>query len=187
KPTAEMMNLIWVSLILGFIVSFPYTIYEIWRFISPGLHKTERRGSRGFIFFSSLLFFIGVLFSFYILAPIAVFFFYHFEITEKIIKQFTFNSHINMVTNLMLGVSLIFELPIIIYFLSKMGLVTPEFLKRNRKYSLVIVLLFSAFITPPDVMSQVIVAIPILILYEISISVSRRVIKKQQKKELENG
>lgn len=187
EPMSQIMNLVWVSLILGFIVSFPYVVFEIWRFVSPGLRKSERKGSRGFIIVSSFLFFIGVVFSFYIIAPLAVYFVYHFEITGSIENNFTFNSHINMITNLLLGISLVFELPIIVYYLTKMGLVTPEFLKKYRKYSLVIVLIFSAFITPPDVASQVIVAIPILILYEISIMVSKRVIKKQKKKELENG
>lgn len=186
QPMSEIMNLIWVSLILGFIVSFPYVVFEIWRFVSPGLHKNERKSSRGFIIVSSFLFFIGVTFSFFIIAPLTAYFVYHFEITDAIVKNFTFNSHITMITNLLLGVSLVFELPIIVYYLTKMGLITPEFMKKYRKYSLVVVLIFSAFITPPDVTSQVIVAIPILILYEISIRISKNVIKNQQKKELQN-
>lgn len=186
QPMSEIMNLIWVSLILGFILAFPYVVFEIWCFISPGLHKNERKGSRGFIVVSSFLFFVGVVFSFYIIAPLTAYFVYHFEITDAIEKNFTFNSHISMITNLLLGVSLVFELPIIIYYLTKMGLVTPEFLKKYRKYSLVIVLIFAAFITPPDVTSQIIVAIPILILYEVSIRVSKNVLKKQKKKELQH-
>jgi sec-independent protein translocase protein TatC len=187
EPMAEIMNLIWVSLILGFILAFPYIMYEIWRFVSPGLHKNERKGSRGFIFVSSFLFFTGVVFSFFMIAPLTAYFVYHFEITGVIEKNFSFNSYISMITNLLLGISLVFELPILVYYLTKMGLITPEFLKKYRKYSLVIVLIFSAFITPPDVTSQIIVAIPILILYEISIAVSKKVIKKQKKKEKQNG
>lgn len=181
-PTGQLMNLVWTSLILGFIVAFPYVLWEMWKFISPGLHKKERRKSRTFIFFASLLFFIGVLFSYYVIAPLSVYFFYNFKITDLIENKFDFKAHINLITNTLLGVSLMFELPVIIYFLTKIGLVTPEFLKKYRKIALVLVLVLSAIITPPDVASQVIVTIPIMILYEISIFISRRVIKKENKK-----
>ena len=128
-----------------------------------------------------MLFFIGVLFSFYVIAPISVNFLYTYQISDKLVNQFTMESHIGLITNMLLGVSIMFELPVIVYFLTKIGLITPEFLKRYRKHALVIVLIVAAIITPPDVASQVIVAIPVLILYEISIKVSQRVIKRQQK------
>lgn len=180
-PTGQLMNLVWTSLILGFIVAFPYILWELWKFISPGLHKKERKKSRRFIFWASLLFFIGVLFSYYIIAPLSVYFFYNFEITDLIENKFDFKTHINLITNTLLGVSLMFELPVIMFFLTKMGLVTPSFLKKYRKMALVLVLVLSAIITPPDVASQVIVTIPIMILYEISIFISKRVLKKEQK------
>lgn len=179
--TSQLMNSIWSSLILGLIVSFPYILWEIWKFITPGLHENEIKKSRGFILIASLLFFIGVLFSFYVIAPISIHFLYNYQITDAIQNNFTLESHIGLVTNMLLGVSVLFELPVIIYFLTKIGLVTPEFLKKYRKHALVFVLILAAIITPPDVASQVIVAIPILILYEISIIISRRVIKKQEK------
>jgi sec-independent protein translocase protein TatC len=122
-----------------------------------------------------------VLFSFYVIAPISVHFLYNYQITDAIENSFTLESHIGLITNMLLGVSILFELPVLIFFLTKIGLITPEFLKKYRKHSLVFVLILAAIITPPDVASQVIVAIPILILYEIGIIVSRRVIKKQQK------
>ena len=175
------MNSIWSSFILGAIVSFPYILWEFWRFISPGLHSNEIKKSRGFIFTASLLFFIGVLFSFYVIAPISVNFLYTYQISDKLVNQFTMESHIGLITNMLLGVSIMFELPVIVYFLTKIGLISPEFLKRYRKHALVLVLILAAIITPPDVASQIIVAIPVLILYEISIKVSKRVIKKQQK------
>jgi sec-independent protein translocase protein TatC len=181
KVTSQLMNSIWSSLILGLIVSFPYILWEIWRFVSPGLTKKEIKKSRGFIFIASTLFFIGVLFSFYIIAPISIHFLYNYQITDAIENSFTLESHIGLVTNMLLGVSILFELPVLIYFLTKIGLITPEFLKKYRKHALVVVLILAAIITPPDVASQVIVAIPILILYEIGIKVSRRVIKKQEK------
>jgi len=181
KVTSQLMNSIWSSLILGVIVSFPYLLWEIWRFVSPGLTQNEIKRSRGFIFIASLLFFLGVLFSFYVIAPISVHFLYNYQITDAIENSFTLESHISLITNMLLGVSVLFELPVLILFLTKIGLITPEFLQKYRKHALVLVLVLAAIITPPDVASQVIVAIPILILYEISIKVSRRVIKKQQK------
>ncbi|MFT5257091.1 MAG: sec-independent protein translocase protein TatC [Arenicella sp.] len=181
KPTQQLMNAIWSSLILGIILSFPYLVWELWRFISPGLTSKEVKSSKGFIFIASFLFFCGIAFSFYVIAPISIHFLYNYKISELIQNNFTLESHIGLVTNMLLGVSILFELPVLIYFLTKIGLVTPEFLKKYRKHSLVVVLILAAIITPPDVASQVIVAIPILILYEISIKVSRMVIKKQQK------
>ena len=181
RPTDQLMNSIWTSLVLGIIVAFPYILWEIWRFISPGLHKEEIKKSRGFIFIASFLFFVGVLFSFFIIAPISINFLYTFQITEKLINQFTMGSHISLVTNMLLGVSIMFELPVLIFFLTKIGLITPRFLKRYRKHALVIVLILAAIITPPDIASQIVVAIPVLILYEISIKVSKRVIKRQEK------
>ncbi|NVJ88368.1 MAG: twin-arginine translocase subunit TatC [Flavobacteriaceae bacterium] len=181
KVTSQLMNSIWSSLILGIIVSFPYILWEIWRFISPGLTENEIKRSRGFILIASTLFFIGVLFSFYVIAPVSIHFLYNYQITDAIQNSFTLESHIGLVTNMLLGVSILFELPVLIYFLTKIGLITPEFLKRYRKHALVVVLILAAIITPPDVASQVIVAIPILILYEIGIKVSKRVIKNQQK------
>ena len=172
---------IWSSFILGAIVAFPYILWEFWKFISPGLHSNEIKKSRGFIFTASFLFFIGVLFSFYIIAPISVNFLYTYQISDKLVNQFTMESHIGLITNMLLGVSIMFELPVIVYFLTKIGIISPEFLKRYRKHALVLVLILAAIITPPDVASQIIVAIPVLILYEISIKVSKRVIKKQQK------
>jgi sec-independent protein translocase protein TatC len=181
KPTQQLMNAIWSSFILGIILSFPYLLWEIWRFISPGLTKNEIKSSKGFIFIASFLFFCGIAFSFYVIAPISIHFLYNYQISDLIQNNFTLDSHIGLVTNMLLGVSILFELPVLIYFLTKIGLVTPEFLKKYRKHALVVVLILAAIITPPDIASQVIVAIPILILYEISIKVSKVVIKKQQK------
>jgi len=179
-PTDQLMNAIWASVILGFIVSFPYILWEFWRFIAPGLSKKERKKSRGFITTSSFLFFVGVLFSYYVILPMSVYFFYSFSVADNVINEFTLSKYMSLITNTLIGVALMFELPVIIYFLSKLGLITPMFLKKYRKHALVVVLILSAIITPPDVASQVIVTIPILLLYEVSIIVSRRIYKKQQ-------
>ena len=180
-PTDQLMNAIWASIILGLIVSFPYILWEFWRFIAPGLSKTEIKKSKGFIVTSSFLFFVGVLFSYYVILPMSVYFFYSFSVAENVVNEFTLAKYMSLITNTLIGVALMFELPVIIYFLSKLGLITPMFLKRYRKHALVLVLILSAIITPPDVASQVFVTIPILLLYEVSIIVSKRIYKNQQK------
>ncbi|TDQ25519.1 twin-arginine translocase subunit TatC [Tenacibaculum caenipelagi] len=181
NPTQQLMTGIWSSLILGFVVAFPYILWEFWRFIAPGLHESEKRNSKGFIFTSSFLFFLGILFSYYVILPMSVYFFYNFEISDAIENNFKLEAYISLITNTLLGVAIFFELPVVIYFLSKIGLISPEFLRKYRKHALVLVLVLSAIITPPDVASQVIVSVPIMILYEMSIYVSKFVIKKQQK------
>ncbi|WP_366523593.1 twin-arginine translocase subunit TatC [uncultured Kordia sp.] len=184
--TGQFTMAIWTALILGLIFSFPYIIYELWRFIAPGLSPKERGKSRWFIFLASLLFFIGLLFSYYVIMPMSSYFFYNFKITDQIKNTIIAQSHISLLTNTLLGVSLVFELPLVIYFLSKLGLITPAFLRKYRKHALVVVLILAAIITPPDVASQVVVAIPIMILYQIGIVISKRV-EKNLKKKLKNG
>ncbi|WP_223549236.1 twin-arginine translocase subunit TatC [Aestuariivivens sp. NBU2969] len=174
---------IWTAILAGFVISFPYVIYQLWKFISPGLHENERKHSRGFIIISSLLFFIGVLFGYYIITPLSINFLANYSVSSVVDNQIDISSYIALVRSSALASGLIFELPIIIYFLTKIGLVTPEILKKYRKYALVIVLILSAIITPPDIASQVIVAIPILILYQVSIYISKIVVKNQRKKE----
>lgn len=176
---------IWTAILGGFIISFPYVVYQLWKFISPGLHGNERKHSRGFIIISSLLFFIGVLFGYYIVTPLSLNFLANYSISTKVDNQIDISSYIALVRSSALASGLIFELPIIIYFLTKIGLVTPEILKKYRKYALVVVLILSAIITPPDITSQVIVAIPILILYQVSIYISKVVVRNQKRKEKE--
>lgn len=174
---------IWTAITAGFVVAFPYVIYQLWLFISPGLHSDERKHSRGFIIISSLLFFTGVLFGYYIICPLSINFLGSYQVSTQVHNDFDLNSYIGLIRASTLASGLVFELPIIIYFLTKVGLVTPEFLKKYRKYALVIVLVLSAIITPPDIASQVIVAIPILILYQVSILISRIVVRNQKRKE----
>jgi sec-independent protein translocase protein TatC len=174
---------IWTAILGGFIISFPYVIYQLWKFISPGLHSNERKHSRGFIIISSILFFIGVLFGYYIVTPLSLNFLANYSISTKVDNQIDISSYIALVRSSALASGLIFELPIIIYFLTKIGLVTPEILRKYRKYALVIVLILSAIITPPDIASQVIVAIPILVLYQVSIYISKVVIRNQKREE----
>jgi sec-independent protein translocase protein TatC len=173
---------IWTSIMAGFIIAFPYVLYEFWKFISPGLHKNERATSRGFILIASLLFFTGVLFGYYVVTPLSINFLGSYRVSDQVFNDFDLSSYIGLVRASVLASGIIFELPIIIYFLTKVGLVTPEFLRTYRKFALVIVLILSAIITPPDIASQVIVSVPVLILYEVSIFISRWVVRKQKRK-----
>ena len=170
---------LWTSILAGFILAFPYIIFEFWKFISPGLYENERKNARGFIFIASLLFFLGVLFGYYIVTPLSINFLGNYSVSSEIFNDFDLNSYIGLLRASVLASGIIFELPIIVYFLTKIGIITPAFLRKNRKISLVLVLSLSAIITPPDIASQIIVSIPILILYEVSILISRIVLKKQ--------
>ena len=173
---------LWTSILAGFILAFPYVIYEFWKFISPGMHENERKKSRGFIFITSLLFFIGVLFGYYVVTPFSINFLGSYQVSKEVLNEIDLSSFIGLVRSSSLACGLVFELPIIMYFLTKVGLVTPEILIKYRKYALILVLILAAVITPPDVSSQIIVAIPILILYQISIYISRIVIQKDLNK-----
>lgn len=182
KVAGQFNAAIWTSITAGVVVGFPYILYEFWKFISPGLYENERKNSKGFIIIASLLFFTGALFGYYVIAPLSVNFLAGFKVTDVIQNEFDIDSYIGLIRASVLAAGIIFELPIIMYFLTKIGLITPEFLKKNRKYALVIVLILSAIITPPDISTQVIVAVPVLILYEISIVISRIVLKREAKR-----
>jgi sec-independent protein translocase protein TatC len=174
---------IWTSITAGFIIAFPYVLNEFWRFVSPGLRQNERSTARGFIFIASFLFFLGVLFGYYVVTPLSINFLGTYQVSDVVFNDFDLSSYIGLVRACALSSGLIFELPVIIYFLTKVGIVTPEILRKYRKFALVIVLIISAIITPPDIASQVIVAIPVIILYEISIFISRGVVRRQKKKD----
>lgn len=171
---------LWTSITAGFILGFPYVLYEFWKFIRPGLLKNERRNARGFIIIASILFFLGVFFGYYIVTPLSINFLGTYQVSDQVFNDFDLDSYISLLRAATLSSGFIFELPILMYFFTKIGLVTPDFLKNNRKYAIVIVLSISAIITPPDIASQIIVTIPILILYEVSIFISKIVYKRQQ-------
>jgi sec-independent protein translocase protein TatC len=178
---------IMVSMVAGLIMAFPFVIYQFWSFLKPGLKETEIKSATGVVFYSSMLFFIGVLFGYYIIAPLSLQFLGSYRVSDSVESAIKLNSYITTLVSITLTTGLVFELPIFVYFFTKIGIVTPEFLKKYRKHALVVVLILSAIITPPDITSQVLVALPIMILYEISIMISRRVIKQQEKKEREEN
>lgn len=177
--------LIWTCITAGFILGFPYILWELWRFISPALYEKERKHAQLFIFVASLLFFMGVLFGYFVIIPMSVNFFATFTVSESIKNEFNLDSYISMLKTSVIACGLFFELPIIIYFLTKLGLVTADFLRKYRKYAIVIVLIVAAIVTPPDVVSQIIVSIPMLLIYEVSIHISAWVGKNKNDKELQ--
>lgn len=183
QMSAQFSMHIWTSIWAGFIIGFPYILYELWKFISPGLYEKERKHSRGFILIASFLFFLGVLFGYYVVAPLSINFLGTYQVSQDILNEFDIESYIGTVRSAVIACGILFELPIIIFFLTKVGLITPEIMKKYRKIALVIVLILSAVITPPDVASQIIVAIPVLLLYQVSIYISGYVLKKELKKE----
>jgi sec-independent protein translocase protein TatC len=168
-----------VSLVAGVVVAFPYIFWEFWRFIVPALYDKERNTAQGAVFFTSLLFILGVLFGYYIISPLSVNFLGNYKVSESVISAPTLRSYVQTITSVVLAAGLVFQLPILVYFLSKVGLVTPDFLKKYRRHSLVLIVTLSAIITPPDVFSQVLVALPLMVLYEIGIAISKRIIKQQ--------
>jgi sec-independent protein translocase protein TatC len=171
---------IWISFIAGLILAFPYILWEIWKFISPALYKKEKRMATLFILISSTLFFIGILFGYFVISPMSVQFLVSYKVSDSIQNLIPLNSYFSVLKSSVLASGIMFELPIVIYFLSKIGIVSPQFLRTYRKHAIVVVLIVAAIITPPDILSQVIVTIPVLILYEISILISSVIYKKRE-------
>lgn len=179
----QVNTFVWLCILAGFILAFPYILWQVWGFISPALYEKEKRSARVFIFSSSLLFFLGVVFGYFVVIPMSVNFLATFTVSSMVKNQFTLDSYMGMVKTSVLASGLFFELPIIIYFLTKLGLVTPRYLRKYWKYAVVIILIIAAIVTPPDVVSQTIVAVPMLIIYELSILISIIVYKNKMKKE----
>lgn len=167
---------IMVSMIAGFVVAFPYILWEMWRFIKPGLEENESKYARGIVFWASLLFITGVLFGYYLIAPLSVNFFFTYSISSEVQTLPTLSTYVSTVTGVVLAAGVVFELPLIVYFLSKVGILSPDLLRNYRRHFVVAALFLSAIITPPDLFSQVLVTIPLIFLYEISIRISARVV-----------
>lgn len=174
------------SLVVGLIVSFPYVFWEFWRFISPGLYDQERNAARGAVFFVSLLFFMGAAFGYFLLAPLSINFLSNYQLDVSISNEFDITSYISTLAMLVLASAVMFQLPVVIYFLSRSGLVNSAMLKAYRRHAIVVILILSAVITPPDVISQILIAMPILVLYETGIIIAKRLEKKRREEALED-
>lgn len=170
-----------VSLVAGLILAFPVVLWEFWRFFKPALKANEARYAQGAVFAASMLFFLGVAFGYFMLAPLSIHFLSSYEVSPDVINQINIRSYIGTITSICLATGVVFELPIIAFFLTKIGLITPEFMRKFRKHAIVVIFILAAIITPPDVFSQTLVAIPLLLLYEISILISARVMRQKEK------
>ncbi|WP_426489752.1 twin-arginine translocase subunit TatC [Hymenobacter sp. 102] len=161
------------AFVVGLVLGFPYLFWEIWRFIKPGLYPHERANSRGAVFFVSILFVLGLLFGYYIAAPMSINFLAGYVVDATIENQIDMQSYISTLMTMTLSCAFVFELPMIVFFLAKAGLITPEIMRVYRKHAIVVILIIAAIITPPDISAQLIVTIPIMLLYELSINIAR--------------
>jgi len=176
--TGQFSYALMMSALGGVVLAFPFIFYQIWSFVKPGLKKKEKTISKGIVFYVSILFFIGISFGYFVVAPLCVQFFGSYQITKELKNIFTISSYMSMILSTIFYSGLLFLLPVISYLFTKLGVLSSAFLRKYRKHSIIGILILSALITPPDLISQVIVGIPILILYETGIFVSARVEKK---------
>ncbi|WP_075590432.1 twin-arginine translocase subunit TatC [Labilibacter marinus] len=174
-----------VSFIAGLVVAFPYIFWEFWRFIKPALYQQEVKHSRGAIFFASVLFSVGVLFAYYVICPLSVHFLANYKVSAIVENDLNLGSYISTITSIVLAGGVIFELPILIYFLAKVGLVTAVTLKKYRRHAIIVSLLLAAIITPPDIISQVLVCFPLIFLYEGGILIARNIERKKLKEQMQ--
>jgi sec-independent protein translocase protein TatC len=169
-----------ISLIAGVVLAFPYVFWEFWSFFRPALYEKERKYARGAVTAASLLFITGILFGYYIISPLSINFLATYRVSEIVHNQINITSYIGSVTSVALSAGVTFELPIVVFFLARIGVITPEFMRKYRRHAIVVVLIIAAIITPPDVFSQTLVSIPLILLYEVSIFIAARVVKKRE-------
>lgn len=166
----------------GLILAFPYIFWEFWKFIKPALRENEAKNASGAIFAVSSLFFLGVLFGYYLIAPLSIDFLVNYKVSELVENIISLDSYISTITSIVLAGGLVFELPVIIYFFSKIGLISAKFLSTYRRHAIVVIIIIAAIITPPDVVSQSLVAIPLLVLYEVGILIAKNNERKRASK-----
>lgn len=180
EVTGQFSYALMMSIMGGIVLSFPFIFYQIWRFVKPGLKSKEESVAKGIVFYVSLLFFLGISFGYFVIAPLCVQFFGSYQMSELIENKFTVSSYMSTILSTVFYSGILFLLPVVAYLFTKLGIMTPAYLRKYRKHAIVGILVLSAIITPPDLISQVIVSIPIVILYEIGILVSARVEKRNQ-------
>ena len=179
--TGQFMMHITASFTAGIVCAFPYVFWEMWSFIRPALYQDEQSAARGATFFVSLLFAMGVNFGYFVITPLSINFLSHYQIDPSIINEFDIASYVTLVTMLTLSCGMMFQLPMVVYFFSKAGLLTPELMRKFRKHAIIGILVLSAVLTPPDIISQFLISLPLFFLYEASITMSSIVAKKRQK------
>jgi len=182
--SGQFMIIFSVSFMMGLILSFPFVFWELWKFIRPALKASELRYARGIVFWSSLLFFIGVLFAYYVIAPFTINFFANYQLSPQFKNIITITNYYDTMSDLIMGMGLVFELPVIVYFLSRIGILTPKLMRDKRRYAIVIIFFLAVIISPPDWFSCWLIALPLMLLFEISIGISDRANKARMKKQL---
>lgn len=168
-----------VSIWVGLVIAFPYVFWEFWRFVKPGLYSNERKAARGMVAICSALFLFGVLFGYFVISPFTITFLTGYQVTEDAINSPTLASYVNYLTMITIPTGIIFELPIVVYFLAKIGLISSAFMEKYRRHAFVIVFILAAIITPPDIITQVLIGVPIYLLYEVSIMIVKRIEAKE--------
>lgn len=182
--TGQFTMSITASFVIGLVIAFPYVVWEFWRFIRPGLYTRERKSSRGAVAAVSFLFLLGVSFGYFVMSPMMIAFLANYTISDMIVNEFDITSYIGTIVTVVLGSGLLFQMPVVIYFLTKIGIVTPHFLRTYRKHAIVIILILGAIVTPSaDPLSQALISLPLYLLYEISILISGRVMRAKAKLE----
>jgi sec-independent protein translocase protein TatC len=180
KMSGQFTTHINISLIAGVIIAFPYIFWEFWSFFRPALYEKERKYARGAVTAASLLFLTGILFGYFIISPLSINFLANYRVSDLVANKINITSYIGTVTSVALSAGITFELPIVVFFLARIGVITPAFMRKYRKHAIVVVLIIAAIITPPDVFSQTLVSIPLILLYELSIFIAARVVKKRE-------
>ncbi len=184
EMTGQFGTNLMMAIIGGMVVAFPYIFYQIWSFIKPGLKEKERNTVKGIVFFVSVLFFLGIAFGYFVIAPLTVQFFGNWQMADEIENIFTINSYLKTIISTVFFTGLLFLLPVIVLIFSKLGIISSDWLKKYRKHSFVAVLILAAIITPPDLFTQIVVCIPIILLYEFGIFLAKRVEKKRDKESI---
>jgi sec-independent protein translocase protein TatC len=177
--SGQFMTHMTISMVAGLILAVPFIFYQVWQFIKPALYEKERRYAFGAVYIMSGLFLLGVLFSYFVMVPWTLNFLGTYQVSADVTNQIALDSYISTVVSVVFSIGIVFELPVVVYVLAKLGIITPSFLRKNRKYAFIIVLILAAIITPPDVFSQTIATIPLWALYEVSILVAARVVPKE--------
>ncbi len=180
KMSGQFTSHINISVVAGIIIAFPYIFWEFWSFFKPALYEKERKHARGAVIWASLLFIAGILFGYFIIIPLSINFLGSYRVSDLVENRINLASYIGSVTSVALSAGVTFELPIVVFFLSRIGVITPEFMRKYRKHAIVIILVSAGIITPPDVFSQILVTIPLLLLYEVSIFIAARVVRKRK-------
>ncbi|CAN5150636.1 twin-arginine translocase subunit TatC [soil metagenome] len=181
--TGQFTMQVLASFVIGFIISFPYVFWELWRFIKPGLRQNESKSSSGVVFAVSFLFLLGISFGYFVLTPMMTLFFSTYKLSDVIVNEFDITSYVSTFVALVFGSGLLFQLPVVVYFLSKVGILTPKFMRQYRRHAIVVILIIGAIVTPPDPLSQVLISLPLFMLYEISIFISAYVVRQRRKED----